>query len=531
MIRFIRLVILIIAFLVTQVFGNGDPYDTGTNYEIPVEVTPQQSKSSVTPGDKPLLITGQRWWPPGRGGEFPEMISYKDETGIISTYSAAGPTNTKGHPFFEAIGSNGRACITCHQPSDGMTLSVKTIRSRWKDTHGKDPLFAAVDGSNCPNLPQDLESSHSLLLDHGLFRIFRPWPPRDFDGNAIKPEFSIEVVHDPAGCNTNPIYGLNSAMPSISVYRRPRPATNLKYITAVGFPFEPKNGMPLPKDPETGELISGNIMADARARTLKEQAIDAMHTHLQISGAPNQEQLKRIIEFENQLFTAQTYDNRGGSLTANGVRGGPMLLAQSRPGVLKSSNRFPMWDEYENWTNLKEKPQGMSDEQFAFRQSVGRGVDFFRNKTFLISDTAGITSMNFGNPVRNDCNFCHNMYRFGNDVAPGQVDLGTTNQPFADPMPYLPLFKLTCDKKSPPHPHLGRVIYSVDPGYALTTGKCADIGKITIQSMRGLAARAPYFANGSVVSIRNIVEFYNRRFYMDMTDQEIEDLTNLMSVL
>jgi len=109
-------------------------------------------------------------------------------------------------------------------------------------------------------------------------------------------------------------------------------------------------------------------------------------------------QLKQIIEFESQLYSAQSYDNRGGSLTDQGARGGPMLLAESRAAVLNSSSRFPIWDEFESWRNLTQKPQGMSDERFAFRQSVGRGVDFFRNRTFLITDQAGITSMNFGNP-------------------------------------------------------------------------------------------------------------------------------------
>ena len=47
------------------------------------------------------------------------------------------------------------------------------------------------------------------------------------------------------------------------------------------------------------------------------------------------------------------------------------------------------------------------------------------DKTFLITDSAGINSpMGFGNPVRNSCVFCHNMTQMGNDVAPGQVDLG-----------------------------------------------------------------------------------------------------------
>ena len=138
--------------------------------------------------------------------------------------------------------------------------------------------------------------------------------------------------------------------------------------------------------------------------------------------------------------------------------------------------------------------------------------------------------MNFGNPTRDSCNFCHNMTRTGMDVAPGQVDLGTTNEPFADPDPALPLFRVTCSAEHP-HPFLGPVIYTHDPGFALTTGKCADVGKITMQSMRGLAARPPYFANGSAASLRAVIDFYERRYNIGLTEQEKQDLTNLLSVL
>jgi cytochrome c peroxidase len=162
---------------------------------------------------------------------------------------------------------------------------------------------------------------------------------------------------------------------------------------------------------------------------------------------------------------------------------------------------------------------------------VARGAAVFTDRTFLVTDSAGINNMGFGSPVRNPCAFCHNMQHTGMDVAPGQVDLGTTNLPHANPSPELPLFKLTCQPGYAPHPHLGRVVYTQDPGYALTTGKCADIGKITMQSMRGLAARAPYFSNGSAATLREIIDFYDRRYNMALTEQEKQDLTNLMSVL
>ncbi|MFN9431059.1 MAG: hypothetical protein ACK6DX_13040, partial [Acidobacteriota bacterium] len=77
-----------------------------------------------------------------------------------------------------------------------MSLSVDNIRRRWTDTGGQGPLFAAIDGSNCPSLPQAQRASHSLLLDHGLFRVSLPWPPKN-----ITPDFRLEVLSGPAGCN------------------------------------------------------------------------------------------------------------------------------------------------------------------------------------------------------------------------------------------------------------------------------------------------------------------------------------------
>lgn len=467
---------------------------------------------------------------PDDGRTFPASAAYENSSGALTTISVGGPLDTRAHPFFTPLGTNGRACVTCHQPADAMSLSVDTIRRQWEATQGDDPLFAPVDGSNCPHLPQGDPRSHSLLIERGLFRIFRPWPPRAPDGAGVEPEFTIEVVRDPTGCNTHPQYGLESAEPMVSVYRRPRPATNVKYLTAVGFPFEPKNGLPLPLDPETGQPMSGNLMADGRNGTLRIQAIEAALTHLQSRIAPTSDQLRRIIDFESTLYSAQSHDRWGGSLGAHGAEGGPERLVQFAAGELQSA-REPIWREFRSWAMLPAPAASENAAQRAFRESVARGAESFATKTFLIWDAAGITNMGFGNPVRNTCAFCHNMQRTGLDVAPGQVDLGTTNEPFADPAPHLPLFRLACKDGRRPHPHLGRIVYTQDPGYALTTGRCVDIGKITIQQMRGLAARAPYFSNGSARTLRDIIDFYDRRYDIGYTEQEKQDLVNLMSVL
>ncbi len=464
-----------------------------------------------------------RWWAPGDGRIFPAQVDYDNPDGSLRVILEGGPMATKGHPFFEPSGPSGRACVTCHQPSDSMSLSAATAQDRWDATGGKDPLFAAYDGSNCPTLPQSERASHSLLLDRGLIRIQRPWPPRDGSGTALKPDFKIEVVRDPTGCNSGsygPVAG------NVSVYRRPRPLANMKYLLAIGFAYDPKQGLPLAVDPESGKPMSGNLMADGRAGTLNAQMRDASATHLALTKNMDAADMAQIVDFEKRVYAAQQRGHFGTAADADGSDGGPRHLQVSKPGQLGSIGK-PVWSEFEAW----EKPApGLTAEQAAFRASVARGARVFRDKTFLISDSSGINApIGFGNPVRNSCVFCHNMGMMGNDVAPGQVDLGTTTLPFADPAPNLPLFRITCLVR--PHPFYGRVIYTSDPGYALTTGKCADVGKITLQSMRGLAARAPYFSNGSAKDLRGVVDYYDRRYTIGYSEQEKRDLVNLMSLL
>jgi len=468
-----------------------------------------------------------RWWMPGDGRTFPQSLEYPNDQGTLRLLLTGGSIDTKGHPFFAPIGANGRACVTCHQPADSMSLSVRSAQQRWDATGGKDPLFAAYDGSDCPTLPQGERSSHRLLLSRGLIRIQRPWPPREWNGAKVVPDMAIEVVHDPNGCNSGASYG--PAHGNVSVYRRPRPVANMKYLLAVGFPFDPKQGLALPLDPETGKMLSGNLMADSRAATLKLQMADAGGTHLGMLGKLSAAQIRQIEDFEGRVYAAQAISRQAGPLDSGGATGGPARLRDSQPGALGSIGE-PVWSEFTKWEQTAANDPSLTPEQRAFRLSVARGARVFREKTFLITDSSGINSgIGFGNPVRNSCVFCHNMSQMGNDVAPGQVDLGTTTLPFADPAPELPLFRVTCLKR--PHPHYGRVFYTQDPGFALTTGRCADAGKITLQSMRGLAARAPYFSNGLAKDLRGVVDYYERRYSIGYTEQEKQDLVNLMSVL
>jgi hypothetical protein len=389
-------------------------------------------------------------------------------------------------------------------------------------------LFAAVDGSNCPDLPQEKESSHSLLLNRGLIRLAIPWPPE-----KGKPEFSIEVVSDPTGCNASAGYGLHSAHPAVSVFRRPRMAANLKYVTNPHPQFALKLGGLADLDPETSEPVSMNFMADAREPSLRSQARNAVLQHEQGKQALSDATLERLVEFEKQVYAAQIVDAKAGELAEAGGPPalGPRAMAEHRTGVLGDNDYDPVFQLFDAW-----KQPGQS-AQAEFRASVARGNDIFMFRQFWLRDATHINSIGLGNPLKRTCATCHNAQMTGQDLSAGWVDLGTTNYPtWTEPPLYsesreLPVFKITCDQDAPPHPYLGRVIYTSDPGRALISGRCIDVGSIVMQQFRGLAARAPYFSNGSMKSLRELVDFYDRRFDMKLTELEKQDLVNFLGVL
>ena len=70
-----------------------------------------------------------------------------------------------------------------------------------------------------------------------------------------------------------------------------------------------------------------------------------------------------------------------------------------------------------------------------------------------------------------------------------------------------------------------------DPGRGLVSGKFKDIGKTKGPNLRGLAARAPYFHNGSAKDLDAIVDFYNARFHIGFTDREKADLVAFLLAL
>jgi len=61
------------------------------------------------------------------------------------------------------------------------------------------------------------------------------------------------------------------------------------------------------------------------------------------------------------------------------------------------------------------------------------------------------------------------------------------------------------------------------------TGRCSDFNRGKGPVLRGLAARAPYFHNGSAANLQELVNFYDRRFNMQLTEEQKSDLVAFLN--
>ena len=93
--------------------------------------------------------------------------------------------------------------------------------------------------------------------------------------------------------------------------------------------------------------------------------------------------------------------------------------------------------------------------------------------------------------------------------------------------PTLPVFELVCTQGA----LACTAYYTSDPGKALISGQCSDISRGKGLILRGLAARAPYFHNGVAASLQQVVNFYNKRFQIDLSQQQMQALINFLQTL
>jgi cytochrome c peroxidase len=157
--------------------------------------------------------------------------------------------------FFRPFpGGNGRACVTCHDPRDGFSLSPDTVEARWqrlqrvrlRDPNATDPLFRSIDAD-------DGAEDFTLLRTRALFKVRVPLPSR------------VRLTDDPSAAH-------------VTLSRAVTPLNMLKHTA----PYQ----------------------QDRSAPTLEAQALAAVNQHLEPTTAPSQEFLETVAEFQRHIFSS-----------------------------------------------------------------------------------------------------------------------------------------------------------------------------------------------------------------------------------
>ncbi len=470
----------------------------------------------------------------------PNLEPFGDETGAVATFNTAGAIH-KDNPFFQSLGTNGRTCETCHQADQAFSLSAKGVQEVYNKSHGKDPLFAAFDGANCPTETSTAREAHSLLLERGLIRIGVTLP--------AAPEFQIAVVHDPYGCAITT--DATTGGPLISVYRRPLPAANLRYLSAIMFDGR-ETVMPL----NNAQTFDANMMID-----LADQAKSAVTGHAQ-GVAPSDEQLAQIVQFEMGLSTAQVRDKDAGALDKRGAMGGAEVLSNQPyfpgandplggdpTGAAFNSNAFSLYTAWEKPSVNGHRYDGRDDWEDhgrnAAREDIAAGEKLFNTRAAIITGVRGLNdNPGLGSPasITGTCTTCHDSPNVGNHTVALALDIATSRLPGYESdnaivaglhelsAPDLPVFEIRgCP--DPANPGSTVTYYTSDPGKGLVSGKCGDVNRGKGPILRGLAARAPYFHNGAAADLKELVNFYNQRFQMNFTEKEKRQLIAFLNSL
>jgi cytochrome c peroxidase len=183
-----------------------------------------------------------------------------------------------------------------------------------------------------------------------------------------------------------------------------------------------------------------------------------------------------------------------------------------------------IFDLYDPWNNI----DGSGDVD-ASRQAVARGEALFNNTPITITNVAGLNDLPGLATVSGFCGTCHDSPDVGNHSVKLPINIGIANAGPGNNNPGLdiadlPAFSLVCVST-------GKTYTVTDPGRALISGKCADIGKMKGPILRGLAGRAPYFHNGSAATLLDAVNFYNQRFKIGLTPAQMSDMAAFLQTL
>lgn len=209
-----------------------------------------------------------------------------------------------------------------------------------------------------------------------------------------------------------------------------------------------------------------------------------------LQGPPaTPEVIADIVDFESSLFTAQLTVQGVGRLDSDGARGGAEALST----MSKVEGGFNIFDAWAGSSNPK-------------RAQIARGQEVF----------------NSINVSHKSCIVCHNSANNGTNIDNDLFDIRTSSAEARTPD--LPLYTFR-NKRT------GETLQLTDAGQGNITGRWDDLGLFKAPTLRGLAARAPYFHNGIAATLEDVVRHYEKHFGFIFTDEERADLVAFLNAL
>lgn len=255
----------------------------------------------------------------------PNNLPIQNPGGHAATFSTQGLVDLTGE-YFQAQGSNGRSCVSCHVPEEAWSITPATVQRLFRETGGTHPVFNPLDANN-PGMDFDTveaRRAYSMLLTRGVFR----------RGGALRAEreWDLVGVDDPHGY---------ASFTRLVQWRRAMPTINFALGSA------------------TVNWDGGNSIGADQVAGLTNQATRNVTGGQQGPPAPP-EVIAAIVEFERSLSSAQINVAGVGRLNSDGARGGPEALSQ----MTKTAGRFDLFDAWAGDDNPR-------------RAQIARGQELF----------------------------------------------------------------------------------------------------------------------------------------------------------
>ena len=387
--------------------------------------------------------------------------------GAAATVSTEGSVDLNGE-YFQAQGANGRSCATCHVPEDAWGINPGTLQRLFRETDGRHPIFNKLDANNPDALPAE-PTEEQLLASYSMLLSRGVFRRGGAPLATRRPDGSLVREWDLIAAEDP--HGFAS-LNRLVHWRRVMPTINHPLGSA------------------TVNWDGGNsVGTDFHAGLLNQAGRNISGAQQGPTPAPTPV-VEEIVAFEESLFAAQLIVPGAGRLDSDGARGGPEALSNMPRGA----GRFDLFDAWAGHDNPR-------------RAQIARGQEVFNNRP----NAAGAS-----------CNTCHNAANVGTNVDHRLFDVRVASPDARTPG--LPLYTFR-------NRQTGETRQLTDAGAGNVTGRWNDLGRFKTPTLRALAARAPYFHNGSAATLEEVIRHYEKFLGFSYTDEERADLVAFLNAL